>query len=244
MPPAGRPRRIGMITPSSNTAVQPLTCRIYAPLGDAVTVHFARIRVTHISLAADSVEQFAQETMLEAARLLADARVDVIAWNGTSGSWKGLGADRALVAAIEAETGVPATTSTLDLLDACRRLGVARCGLATPYRRDVHEAIRRTYAGEGLDVVASACLGITVNHDFAAVPPARIEALLREVAVPEADAVAVVCTNLPAAAVIGRVEAAIGRPVLDTLAATAWRALRLAGIREPVRGFGRLLETA
>lgn len=238
-----RPRRIGMITPSSNTAVEPLTGRIYAPLGEAVTVHFTRIRVTHISLAPDSVEQFAQETMLAAARLLADARVDVIAWNGTSGSWRGLAADRALVAAIEGATGVPATTSTLDLLEACRRLGVSRCGLATPYRADVHEAVRRTYAAEGLEVVASACLGITVNHDFAAVPPARIETLLREVAVPEAEAVAVVCTNFPAAAVIERVEAAVGRPVVDTLAATAWRALRLAGVRQPVRGFGKLLET-
>jgi len=241
---ARRPRRIGMITPSSNTALEPLTTRIYAQLGEAVTVHFTRIRVTHISLASDSAEQFAAEAMLAAARLLADARVDVIAWNGTSGSWTGLAADRALVAAIEAETGIPATTSTLDLLEACRHLGVSRCGLATPYRAEVHEAIRRTYEGEGLRVVASSCLGIAVNYDFAAVPLDRIEALLRDVAVPEAEAVAVVCTNFPAAPVIGRVEAAIGRPVVDTLAATAWRALRLSGVREPVRGFGRLLETA
>ena len=236
-----RPKRIGMITPSSNTVVEPLTAKIFAPLGDAVTVHFTRIRVTHISLGDASLDQFTADAMMGAARLLADAHVDVIAWNGTSGSWKGVEADRELVARIEVEAGVPATTSTLDLLEACRRLEVTRVGLATPYLPEVHEAVRRTFAAAGLQAVASAHLGITINHEFAEVPLARIDALLREVAVPEAQAVAVVCTNLPAAAVIAKVEEATGRPVIDTLAATAWRTLRLAGVREPIHGFGRLL---
>ena len=92
-----RPARIGMITPSSNTAIEPITTRIFAALGEAVTVHFTRIRVTHISLEPSSLDQFTAAAMTEAARLLADARVDVIAWNGTSGAWKGLQTDREIV---------------------------------------------------------------------------------------------------------------------------------------------------
>jgi maleate isomerase len=237
-----RPVRIGMITPSSNRAIEPLTSRIFGSLGDAVTVHFTRIRVTHISLTRSSLEQFTAEAMVNAARLLADARVDVIAWNGTSGAWTGLEADRAIVRRIQTETGIPATTSSLDLLEAARRLGVSRCGLATPYLPAVHEAIQRTYAAEGLETVASACLGIEVNHEFADVPLPRIEALLRQVAVPRAQGIAVVCTNFPAAAVIPMVEEETRLPVVDTLAATAWRTLRLAGVRQPVRGCGTLLE--
>jgi maleate isomerase len=233
-----------MITPSSNTTIEPVTSRIFAPLGDGVTAHFTRIRVTHISLAQDSLDQFSEEAMLNAARLLADARVDVIAWNGTSGSWKGLESDRELVRKIESETGVPATTSTLDLLEACRYLGVSRCGLATPYLSDVHDAIRRTHAAEGLQTVASAYLGITVNQEFAEVAPARIEALLRKVAIPDAQGIVVVCTNFPAVAVIPQVERETRLPVIDTLVATAWRTLRLVGIQRPVSGFGRLLDGA
>jgi maleate isomerase len=233
-----------MITPSSNTAIEPITTRIFAALGDAVSVHFTRIRVTHISLEPSSLDQFTAETMTEAARLLADAHVDVIAWNGTSGAWKGLEADREIIDRIQSETGIPATTSTLDLLEACRRLGITRCGLATPYLPEVHEAIRRTLAAEGLETVASSSLGIAVNHEFAEVPLVRIEALLVEVAVPAADGIAVVCTNFPAAPVIDRVEMATARPVVDTLAATAWRTLQLAGVRRAVHGFGRLLARA
>lgn len=230
-----------MITPSSNTVVEPLTSRILAPLGDAVSLHFTRIRVTRIALDDASVDQFDDARMLEAASLLADAGMDVIAWNGTSGSWKGLDADRALVARLEAATGVPATTSTLDVLEGCRALGVTACGLATPYLRDVHEAIARTYSGAGLRIAASACLGVSVNREFAGIPAGRIRGLLREVAVPGAEALVVVCTNLAAAAVIDETERETGRPVVDSLAATAWRTLRLAGVRTPVAGFGRLL---
>jgi len=46
-----------------------------------------------------------------------------------------------------------------------------------------------------------------------------------------------------AAAVSPEAERAAGLPVVARLAATAWRALRPAGIRTPVRGFGRLLES-
>ncbi|HKX16834.1 MAG TPA: aspartate/glutamate racemase family protein [bacterium] len=230
-----------MITPSSNTVVEPLTSRIFAPLGDAVTFHVSRIRVTRIALDDASVGQFDDAHMLEAASLLADAGMDVIAWNGTSGSWKGLEADRALVARLQTATGVPATTSTLDVLEACRLLGATTCGLATPYLPDVHGAIARTYAGAGLRIAASACLGVTMNSEFAEIPPDRIAALLRQVAVPGAEAILSICTNLAAAAVIEQVERGTGRPVVDSLAATAWRTLRLAGVRTPVSGFGRLL---
>lgn len=136
---------------------------------------------------------------------------------------------------------MPATTSTLDVLEGCRTLGVTICGLATPYLPDVHDAIAGTYAGAGLRIAASACLGVTVNREFAEIPPDRIAALLRQVAVSGADAVVSVCTNFAAAAVIEQVERETGRPVVDSLAATAWRTLQLAGVRTPVSGFGRLL---
>src|ERR1700704_3231814 len=101
---------LGMLTPSSNTALEPLTSAMVAQL-PGVSAHFARFRVTEISLEAQALGQFDERPILEAARLLADARVDVIAWNGTSSGWLGFDADRALCERITAETGVPACTS-------------------------------------------------------------------------------------------------------------------------------------
>jgi maleate isomerase len=135
-----RPVRIGMIVPSSNTCLEPQT---YWMLGDRtdVTVHFTRIEVTRIALDAGSDEQFEVGPMVAAAGLLATAGVDVVAWNGTAGSWLGPDADRALVRELTAATGVPATTSTLAFLDAFAAFRVRHVGLLTPYTTDVNAAI-------------------------------------------------------------------------------------------------------
>ena len=74
---------LGMLTPSSNTALEPMTSAMVAGLPE-VSAHFGRFRVTEISLGAQSQGQFELAPILQAASLLADAHVDVIAWNGTS----------------------------------------------------------------------------------------------------------------------------------------------------------------
>jgi maleate isomerase len=87
-----------------------------------------------------------------------------------------------LCAAISGATGVPATTSTLALLAALRLLGTGRLGLVTPYPADMHAAVARTFAGEGLEVVGSACDGFTTNWELSTLPPERIGAMVAEVA--------------------------------------------------------------
>ena len=120
--------RLGMLTPSSNTVLEPLTAAMLAGLPDA-SAHFSRFRVVAIDLGAGSRGQFDPAPVLAAAELLADARVDSICWNGTSGAWLGLDLDRALCGTITERTGVPATTATLALVEALRRLGTRRYGL-------------------------------------------------------------------------------------------------------------------
>lgn len=65
---------LGMLTPSSNTVLEPLTSAMIAGL-PGVSAHFSRFPVTEISLAARATGQFDFGRILEAARLLAQARV-------------------------------------------------------------------------------------------------------------------------------------------------------------------------
>ncbi len=69
--------------------------------------------------------------MEAAAVLLATANVDVIAWNGTAGSWLGTAHDRAITEAITTMTGVRALTSTQACLAAFGALGARNVGLVT-----------------------------------------------------------------------------------------------------------------
>lgn len=71
--------KLGVIVPSSNTALEPLTNAIIAAISTKlrpVTVHYTRIPVTQINLSDGSSAQFAQDAFVGAAQLLVDAKVD------------------------------------------------------------------------------------------------------------------------------------------------------------------------
>lgn len=232
--------RLGMLTPSSNTALEPATYKLLAETPD-VTAHFARFPVTEIGLGDKALGQFDAAPILAAAELLAHARVDVIAWNGTSASWLGFERDEVLCDAITARTGIPATTAILALNELYRRLGVKNFGLVTPYTGDVQRQIIANYAAAGLACPAEAHAGLSDNYSFATLPPEHITAMIEQVAAQQPDAIAVVCTNMDMAITAAALEQKLDIPVLDSIAVTLWGALeRLGANKAPWRRFGRL----
>lgn len=237
---AARRTLLGMLTPSSNTVLEPVTAAMLAGLPD-VTAHFARFRVTEISMRDQALGQFDLEPILAACDLLADARVASIAWNGTSASWLGLDRDRALCAAIEARTGIGATTSVLALAEVFRLAGVTRYALVTPYLDEIQERILPNLAREGFDCVAERHLRDRGNFSFSEYSEETIATLVREVARARPQAVVVLCTNMRGAPVVEALERELGILVLDSVATALWGSLRRAGVDvRRVRGWGRL----
>lgn len=236
--------RLGVLTPSSNTALEPLTSAIVARL-PGVTAHFSRFKVTEISLAPAALGQFDDSKILAAAELLADAKVDVIGWSGTAAGWMGFERDQQLIERIQAHTGIAATTAVLALNDLLALKGVQRLGLVTPYTSDVQQRIVANYAALGVEVVAERHLGICVNHDFALVPPEQLARMMREVAAGPAQqrpqAITTFCTNLHAAGLADSLEADTGIALLDTVSTTVWGMLRVAGVSPAqIKGWGQL----
>ena len=235
-----RSYRLGVLTPSSNTALEPLTSALAATV-PGCSAHFSRFKVTEISLSAQALGQFDDSKILAAAELLADAKVDVIAWSGTSSGWLGFDADRRLVERIRERTGIPATTAVLALNELLALRDIRRLALVTPYTADVQQRIVANYASIGIDIVAERHLGICANHAFALVETAQLRTLMQEVAAERPQAITTFCTNLHAARLAPAVEAELDIPLLDTVSTTVWGALRAAGA-DPgvVRGWGRL----
>ena len=234
------PLRLGVLTPSSNTALEPLTSALAAAV-PGCSAHFSRFKVTEISLSAQALGQFDDSKILAAAELLADARVDVIGWSGTAAGWLGFDTDLRLVERIRERTGIRATTAVLALNELLALKGIRRLALVTPYTADVQQRIVENYRAIGIEVVAERHLGISVNHDFALVEPAQLEALMHAVAADRPQAFATYCTNLRAAPLAAAVEAATDIPLLDTVSTTVWGMLRAAGADPAViQGWGRL----
>jgi maleate isomerase len=231
---------IGMITPSSNTVLEPITAAMLAGLPD-VSAHFARFRVLEISMDQHALGQFEMAPMLEAAGLLADAKVAAIAWNGTSSSWLGFERDEALCRAIETETGVRAASSVLALNEVLAATGVRRLGLVTPYLADIQERIIANYAGLGIEITSERHLEDRGNWSFATYGEARIAELIREVAEAKPDAVTVLCTNFRGAPVVAELEQQLGLPIYDSVATALWQSLKVAGVdTRRVNGWGSL----
>lgn len=234
---------IGMLTPSSNTVLEPITSLMLADTFPTTTAHFARFRVTSISLEAQSRGQFDQAPVIAAAELLADAKVDVIVWNGTSASWLGFERDEALCRAITARTGCPATSAILGLNDLLKQRGLSRLGLVTPYARDVQERIVANYAGAGVEIVAERHLGLTDNFSFALSTEEEIAGLCRDVAQAGPEAIAIVCTNMRGAFVAPALESELGMPVFDSVAFTLWKAMAITGAETgALRRWGSLFQ--
>lgn len=231
---------LGMLTPSSNTTLEPVTARMLAGLPE-VTPHFGRFRVTEISLAEQALGQFQLEPMLAAAELLADARCHSICWNGTSAGWLGFERDRELCRAIEARTRVRACSSVLAIEEIWHLSGVTRFGMVSPYTDDIVAAIRRNFGREGFDMVAERHLGIKVNFDFSEIEPETIAGMVREVAKARPQAIIVFCTNMDGATLAEELEREIGLPIYDTIATAVWASLRTVGVQpDRVKGWGRL----
>ena len=231
---------LGMLTPSSNTTLEPVTARMLSGLPE-VSAHFGRFRVTEISLGEQALGQFQLEPMLAAAELLADARCRSICWNGTSAGWLGFERDRELCRAIEARTRVRACSSVLAIEQIFRATGVARFGMVSPYTGDVVAAIGRNFGAEGFELAAEKHLGIKVNFDFSEIEPATIAGMVREVAVARPQAIIVFCTNMDGASLTEGLEREVGIPIYDSIATAVWASLRTAGVQpDRIKNWGRL----
>lgn len=237
-------KRVGMLTPSSNTVLEPYTSAMFAPFGDDASAHFARFRVVEISMSDSSQGQFTDAPILEAAGSLAEAKVDLIAWNGTSASWLGLEKDRALCARIEAETGIKATSTSLAYDRLFCGIGLKSLGLVTPYLSEVQNLIIAQYGAQGITVTADARLEEKVNHAFATYSADQIAAMIRDVAKAAPDAISILCTNFRGAPQAAALEAETGIAILDSVSVTAAHCMREAGL-DPARvtSWGSVFQT-
>lgn len=234
--------RIGHIMPSSNTWAEPLTYALNMQEAGRISNHFSRIVVKTLALNDSSAAHFQYDPMLAAARLLADAPLDVITWNGTAASWRGIETDQELCRLIEAETGIRATSATIGYFDLFARKNWKKIALALPYTEDVTAAIVENYTRSGFEVVNTASLGCVANVDIGATPIDRMRALLKAAAHDAADCVAVVCTNFPATALAAEFETETGIPLADSISVTYWDACLKAGVTPKITGWGCMFD--
>jgi len=183
------------------------------------------------------------DDMLVAARLLGDAQLDVVAWNGSKGGSLDFALDHDLVARIETLTGARSTTSTLAIDRVLREDGVKRFALACPYVDAYRQRIVETFGREGYECVAASNAGLSDNYSFSRIPADTIAAMLRDVAKSKPEAIITFCTNFPAGPIVAEMEDELDVPIYDTVTMAVWGALKLVDAdTRPGRSWGRVFD--
>ena len=236
-----RPVRLAFLLPPGNPTTEPEVCRLAPP---GVTVHFHRLFVAggvpgaHAGQEERNRQQI--EHLEESARLLALVKPAVMVLAHTATSYTlGKEGEAALVAKIERGAGVRLITAFGAVLAALAHLGVKRVALGAPYAREWTLRGKAHLEAHGIDVASWGHLEDVSNiYDET---PERAYGLARRVDVPEAQAVFLSGVGMPTLEVLERLERDLGKPVLSSCSAMVWHALRAAGVKEKVPGFGRLL---
>jgi arylmalonate decarboxylase len=178
-----------------------------------------------------------------AAMLLATAEIDVIAFGCTSCTY--FVPPDEIRATMAEHTGCPTVLTAEAVVAALRHLGVRRVAVVGPRTELVTRREVEFLGAEDFEVVSARCLGLGATEEerrgIGRVPPQVLHRLAVAADRPEAEALFVSCTQLPALAMIEPLETLLGKPVVTSNQATFWRCLQLIGYTQPIAGFGKLL---
>ncbi|MEZ5936384.1 MAG: ectoine utilization protein EutA [Alphaproteobacteria bacterium] len=124
-------------------------------------------------------------------------------------------------------------------------LGAKKIAILTPYLIETSEPMAVYFLDHGLEVVKLRCFGMEDDRDMARVEIAGIVEAASEADHPDADALFLSCTALPAIGAIETIEARIGKPVVTSNQACAFAmAAEVGMVDRCAPGYGRLFEMA
>ena len=163
-------------------------------------------------------------------RMLSHAEVDAVIFACPSGSlYGGLGYDGKIISKIKEHCDVPASTTSMAVIEAFKTMEVKKVAVATPYEDWVSELEKKFFEGNGVKVLNIQGLGRR-GLDVCEVHPETLYQFARAQDRKEAEALFLSCMGLRTLEILPRLERDLGKPVLSSNQVTLWMLFRLCGI--------------
>ena len=195
----------------------------------------------------EKIHQRMHEKCEEVVKGVAAARVDLIVFGCTSGSFiKGPGSDgeisRKMEEAVLPICGrIPVITTSTAVVEALRALSIEKVSVATPYIERGNEQERIFLEGNGFKVVDIKGLGLEAFGEYARQEPHVIYDLVKKLDQVGADGIFISCTDFRALDVIEILEKDLRKPIVSSNQASLWLSLKKLGLNERIKGYGVLL---
>ena len=237
--------KFGVIAPSTKTSVQP---EYDSMRPHKVTNHFSRCTIPDMKVTDDKSFMVMLNNIRAAVEpaitsVMSCSPDHLIMGMSAETFWDGLQGQRKLQRRLEKVAGIDITMGS----DACRAAlkvmgkGIKRLGIITPYMPVGDRQVHRFFTECGFEVVnllGLKCQGpMVIAHET----PQTLRDAILKVNRGKVDAVVQVGTNLAMGEVAAMAEFWLDKPVLAINTATSWYALRQAGIKDKVYGWGSLL---
>jgi maleate isomerase len=155
---------------------------------------------------------------------------------------RGKGFEEIIVKDIEAAAKVPASTGVRAAMEALRHVGARRVVIASPYPERHNTALSAYLGAHGFEIVR--CEGMDVPFKaLQNVAPADIRSFASAVLARagHCDALYLPCPQWQAAQIVEALEGESGTPAIAYTHASFFVAFKALGIKDTIRGHGRLL---
>ena len=237
-------RRVGLMVPATNATFE-ADFALVVP--KEITLHSHRLWMSGGVEGEDFVDKVNEEVE-EAAKYLAMAKVEVIAYGFTTGSfYRGIAYSKQLEERIQKAAGVPGVTPATAIVEALHYFGAKKLSVATPYPEWNNAMLLRYLDEAGFDVLNlegdPRPASIAIREPMWDQEPESIVDFASKVCLPEADVLLCPCTAWRALEVVEELEQRLGIPVVTANQTAIWATFRKLGIFHSIHGFGRLLES-
>lgn len=236
--------KIGVMVPCRNYTLEP---EFYRMAPEGVSFHFDRLGIVlgGEKETPQSVEKRLKgygEDVITCARNFSSMNLDAIGFGCTSGSLiAGPHYDQEIIQKIQKITPIPTTTTSTAAIEALIEMRMKRVTVVTPYVPEVNEKVKSFLEAHGIEVLQ--IKGIPSVSVKSEIIPQNVYRLAREIDTPDAAGIFISCTALRSIEIIEPLEHDTQKPVISSNQATFWKLMRMVGMRTPLKGYGRLLES-
>lgn len=240
--------RIGILMAHLNTTMEPEFNRL-APKG--VSFHASRLHVSSLSVQGMNT---ADNNLASAAQMLQNINVRSVAYSCNSATIvEGIEGEEKQARIVSEACGVPALLSSTAILEALAALELNRVSFATLYPSDLNERSNEFWKSCGVNVIKAGGMPMKSTWEkeepYSPIPVSRIGCqppmfaynVARTVCDKPTDAVVMIGGNVRTIEIIEDFEKDFGVTFISTNSALLWASLQVAGIKEPILGYGRLL---